>query len=420
MNTKLIEVQIDRLVGPTHHFSGLGVGNVASITHAGKPSNPAAAAIQGLEKIKLVASYGVPQWVLPPQPRPDLGFLRNLGFEGDDESILKQACETSPHLFSAAMSCSSMWAANAATVSPAIDNRCGVTTMTVANLISSLHRAPEAEQTLSELREIFPQANVLPPLVGGTAIRDEGAANHMRLGNPWNTPGVHLFVYGDEEPLPKRYYPRCSRLSCEVIARRHGLDSHATFYLKQHPDAIDSGAFHNDVVAMSHHHLLIHHELAFYNAASTMEAMSRRYEQLSNKPLQRIEVKQDELTIEDAVATYLFNSQIITPIDPSSNIERLPVLICPWQVRSHPGASGLVRFWLEELKLFEEVHFVDLSESMSGGGGPACLRLRVPMTEFELSQMNPLWRYTSERDAELRQTIAKEYPQSAPLFLSLH
>ena len=71
---RLIEIQVDRLVGPTHHYGGLGVGNVASAQHAGQVSYPAAAAEQGLAKMRLVAALGAPQFILPPQPRPDVTF----------------------------------------------------------------------------------------------------------------------------------------------------------------------------------------------------------------------------------------------------------------------------------------------------------------------------------------------------------
>ena len=87
----LTEVQVDRLVGPTHHFGGLGVGNVASQSHGGHKSNPAAAATQGLDKMRLVAGMGVPQVVLPPQPRPDLRYLRSLGFRGSNSDVLRQS-----------------------------------------------------------------------------------------------------------------------------------------------------------------------------------------------------------------------------------------------------------------------------------------------------------------------------------------
>ena len=101
-----IDAQIDRIVGPTHHFGGLGVGNVASQIHAGQVSNPQAAALQGLDKMRLVAGLGVPQLILPPQPRPDFHLLNAFGFTGTPEEILKSVLNDDPMILSAAASCS--------------------------------------------------------------------------------------------------------------------------------------------------------------------------------------------------------------------------------------------------------------------------------------------------------------------------
>ncbi|TWU10052.1 N-succinylarginine dihydrolase [Novipirellula galeiformis] len=412
---ELIEAQLDRLVGPTHHFGGLGVGNVASLSHAGNISNPAAAAIEGLDKMRMVASYGVPQFILPPQSRPDITFLKQVGFQVEDDSALEHVGEESPATFSAAMSCSAMWTANAATVSAGVDNRFGTPAMTVANLTASLHRAIEPPATLLELRNAFPHATLLPPLPGGTAMRDEGAANQMRFGNGENQAGLHLFVYGDGEPAPKHFWPRQTLCACQAIARGQGLDPDRTFFVKQNVNAIDAGAFHNDVVAASHHDLLIHHDAAFDDPAGVIAAMEDRYQEIFGTPLRRIVVSESELSLADAVSTYLFNSQIVTPRQCVGTSEAKPVLICPTQVQQHEAANALIQSWIAESGLFSEVQFVDLSQSMSGGGGPACLRLRIPMTEQQLQQTNARFRWTPELDERLRETIQRFYPTQVSL-----
>lgn len=222
----LVELQVDRLVGPTHHFGGLGVGNIASHHSAGSISNPAAAAIQGLDKMRLVAQLGVPQFWLPPQPRPDIHFLRNLGFRGSDRDVLKRALEEDPVLLSAASSCSAMWTANAATVTPGIDSGHDRTRITIANLDASLHRATEPVATESEIQKLFARVcEIHRPVAGGAAMRDEGAANHMRLAVGVNQPGINLFVYGDRDPSPNLHWPRQTRAASEAIARRHQLPS---------------------------------------------------------------------------------------------------------------------------------------------------------------------------------------------------
>ncbi|GAA5505348.1 N-succinylarginine dihydrolase [Novipirellula caenicola] len=406
---KLTEVQVDRLVGPTHHFGGLGVGNVASLSHAGNVSSPASAALQGLDKMRLVASYGVPQFILPPQLRPDVNFLTQVGFQIADGESLEQVAQQTPTVLSAAMSCSAMWTANAATVSPAIDNRFGLPAMTVANLDASMHRAIEAESTTQELRCLFPKTKVLRPLPGGAAMRDEGAANHMRFGSDQNEPGIHLFVYGDGDPAAKRFWPRQSLLACKAIAIGQGLDPENTFLVKQHPDAIDAGAFHNDVVAASHHDLLIHHERAFYDPDHVISRMADRYQQCFGRPLRRVVVSDTDLPLADAVRTYLFNSQLISPAAENETAVP-PVLICPSQVQQHTPTRTLVESWIGESKFFSEVRYVDLNQSMAGGGGPACLRLRIPLTPPELQQCDSRYRWTEELDQRLRRTISEFYP----------
>ena len=287
---KLIEVQIDRIVGPTHHFGGLGVGNVASHRNSGSVSNPKAAALQGLEKMRLVAEMGVPQLVLPPHPRPDYRFLRSIGFRDlQNQNGWDVVAQESRTALSAANSCSAMWTANAATVSASVDSAHDRVVMTIANLNGSLHRAIEPSQTLADLWQSLPHSVLmLDPLLGGAMMRDEGAANHMRLGSSQNLPGIHVFVYGDQDPFPKNYWPRQTLAACKAVARLHRLPLENTFFLKQHPDAIDAGAFHNDVVAASHHHLLLHHELAFYDADRELDRMAQRYAQIYNRNLERV------------------------------------------------------------------------------------------------------------------------------------
>lgn len=401
---RLIDVQMDRLVGPTHHFGGLGVGNIASAEHAGHVSNPAAAAIQGLDKMRLVASLGAPQMIVPPHVRPDLSLLRSLGFQGSRTDILRHCFDAAPKILSAAMSCSAMWTANAATVAPAIDCRNSRTSIVTANLNGSLHRASEPPQTHADLQTVFSDVAVLhPPLQGGSATRDEGAANHIRLGNGKRSPGIHLFVHGDSGST--RFWPRQTRTASESVARNLGLDSTCVFFLQQSAAAIDAGAFHNDVVAASHDDLLLYHESAFEESQQLHE-LDDRYRAVCGRELKRVVVSEEELSLEETVATYLFNSQIVASPDAGSP----PILICPSQVEASPNALRIVRRWRDELPFFSQLHFVDLQQSMSGGGGPACLRLRVPLTEHQIERLPVSMRWSEQLDEDLRELIGREYP----------
>jgi len=415
----LTELQVDRLVGPTHHFGGLGVGNVASQESAGHLSNPAAAAIQGLDKMRLIASLGVPQLILPPQSRHDFGFLRAIGFCGTDRDLLKRAYEQAPGLLSAAVSCSAMWTANAATITPAVDSAgidsAGIdsdqsqTNVTIANLNASIHRAIEPVHTEADLRNLLSSTcRIHSAIPGGSAMRDEGAANHMRLGLGSSRPGINLFVYGDGDPNPTIHWPRQTRAACEAIARLHHLPAENTFFLKQHPDAIDAGAFHNDVVAMSHQNVLVYHELAFLEDPETFERLAERFEQLTDTPLVRVEIPDAQLSLRDAIDTYLFNSQIVSAGDSDRS-----TIICTNQVERNTKTRSIVDGWCND-GIFSEPRFIDLGQSMSGGGGPACLRLRVPLSSAAEIPVGA-FRWSEEKDQRLRELIDREYPKTLSL-----
>ena len=87
MNNVGYEINFDGIVGPTHNYSGLSYGNIASMEHREEVSNPKQAALQGLEKMKFLADQGVRQAVIPPQERPHLPTLRALGYSGIDRNI---------------------------------------------------------------------------------------------------------------------------------------------------------------------------------------------------------------------------------------------------------------------------------------------------------------------------------------------
>ena len=402
---KLIEVQVDRLVGPTHHFGGLGVGNLASQESSGETSNPAAAALQGLDKMRRVAQLGVPQLVLPPQPSPDLSLLTSHGFGDDEATALRRAADEAPEILSAATTCSAMWTANAATVTPGPDGALPSTQVSIANLSASLHRSIESEQTSADLRAALGDTCAINDAFGGGApMRDEGAANHMRLSTFEDKPSVNVLVYGDQDPLPEMFWPRQTLAASKSIARRHRLFRDNTFFLKQHPLAIDAGAFHNDVVAMSHGDILIHHEFAFDDDGQAIAKVKQRFLELERTELRHIVVNSQQLSLEDSVSTYLFNSQIVSPPESAR-----PVIICPRQVRENKAARNLIRDWCQR-GIFREACYVSLDESMSGGGGPACLRLRVPLPQDSIDQLPATYRWTHDLDQDLRNAIDATYP----------
>jgi succinylarginine dihydrolase len=370
----LVEVNFDGLVGPTHNYAGLSHGNLASTKHADTVSHPKQAALQGLAKMKLLHDLGVPQAVLPPQPRPNLAALRQLGFGGSNAHMLADCHHHDPKLLAAVYSSSAMWAANAATVSPASDTTDGLIHITPANLITQFHRSLEPPMTAAMFKRIFTGDGFVhhDPLPAANAFADEGAANHLRVAG-----GLEIFVYGrDETTGPSRYPARQTKQACVAIARMHRLDPNRTLIIRQSAEAIDAGAFHNDVVAASNHDVLLAHRLAFADADAIDQIRLKCFELLGRQPWIFV-AEEDELSLPDAVSTYLFNSQIVALPDGSMAI------IAPLECRDHAGVQRFLSRVLEAGSPLQSVHYVDLRQSMHNGGGPACLRLRVVMTESQ-------------------------------------
>ena len=72
------EINFDGIVGPSHNYAGLSFGNVASMSHAGQISQPRAAALQGLEKMRANLALGLAQGIFLPHPRPNRAWLAQL------------------------------------------------------------------------------------------------------------------------------------------------------------------------------------------------------------------------------------------------------------------------------------------------------------------------------------------------------
>lgn len=377
------ELQLDGLAGPTHHFGGLSFGNRASMTHAGWHSCPRQAALQGLAKMRQVLTLGVPQAVLPPLPRPDIGFLRQAGFSGDDTAVLEQAARRDPYLLRLAMSSAFMWTANTATVIPSCDSTDQRCHLVIANLIATPHRALEAHARAAMLRMLFPDLDrvvVHDPLPASLALSDEGAANHSRLCSPHQAQGFHLFVYGraaniPPQVLPSRFPARQSREASQAVARLGHLPCEQALFVRQHATAIDAGAFHNDVVMVGDGDRILIHESCFDEQAAVLKTLRQQVPTLLIH-----EVSQQDLPLDQAVSSYLFNSQLL----------RTPhgyVLLAPSE--SSSGAAFRVTQRVLDSGFADHVYFQDLGQSMAGGGGPACLRLRLPLNQDEIASMAP-------------------------------
>ncbi len=417
----LVEINIDGLVGPSHHFGGLGVGNVASHEHQHQRSNPRQAAMEGLQKAWLLKSLGVPQFVFLPPVRPRLSLLSELGFQGTILEQLAAAREDAPQALSAVFSSAFMWMANAATVTAASDSIDGRLHYTPANLISSWHRASEAAERAPQLDSLLARVantQMHRPLPSMLPLRDEGAANHMRLCDPSGRRGFNVFVYGVDDSQadqqPARFLPRHTRAASQAIARLHQLPSDRTFFLRQHPQAIDAGVFHNDVIATSCDHMLVHHEFAFLHGESELKRLEFQFEQACRQPLMRIVISNSQLPLADAVRSYLFNSQIVRPAATGARADSPRyILICPHHCEQIPAVTQLIASWLADPHFpIDEVRFVRLAESMANGGGPACLRLRMRLEYDEVHRLSAKYQLTAELFDRLSAAIEKWYPQS--------
>ncbi|MGD2134127.1 MAG: N-succinylarginine dihydrolase [Maricaulaceae bacterium] len=403
-----VEANYDGLVGPTHNYAGLSYGNIASATHEGAVSNPRRAVLQGLAQMKMLADLGLVQGVLPPQERPAIWRLRELGFAGGDAAVLEAAWATDPRLVARVSSASPMWAANAATVSPSADAADGRVHLSPANLLTTAHRAIEHGETQRALAAAFPDGGcfeVHPALPAQSDFADEGAANHMRLCASHGEPGVEIFVYGRsafEEKRRSGFPARQTLEACQALARRAGLDPRRTVFVRQSDEAIDAGAFHNDVVAVSAETVMFFHERAFADKARALEDIGRAAEGLFEP--QFIEVTEAEVNLDDAVKSYLFNSQLLRP----SGWDRF-LLLAPQETQETASTRALCEGLVEGQGPIGEVRHVDLRESMRNGGGPACLRLRVVLTEAERAAANPHMLFDDALHDELKSWAERRY-----------
>ncbi len=398
MNSNVIEVQCDGLIGPTHNYSGLSFGNIASSNNAENTSYPKMAALQGLNKMKFVHDLGCAQIILPPPLRPNEALLdmAQVSDTNNLSAIQKQ-------IWRAAWSASTMWSANAATVSPAADCADNILHITIANLLSGMHRAQEAPERYEQFKQIFGKvARIHPALFACAPLSDEGAANHMRLCKSHGESGVEIFVYGrNEQSAPKKFPARQTQKSCDLLALHHALPESRTVIAQQHPTAIDAGVFHNDVIAMSNQNTLILHEYTFAEHAATLNEIQNK----CDFDLCVITIKESELSLSDAVKSYFYNSQLLTLTDGSMAI------IAPTEVRDTPDAAAQMQRLVDDAHCpVQAVHYLDVRESMKNGGGPACLRLRVAIEQNALEHIPSAYRFSDQQYDTLSKLIERYYP----------
>jgi succinylarginine dihydrolase len=401
-------MNFDGLIGSTHNYSGLSQGNLASANNAKALSQPRQAAKEGLAKMHHLHRLGLTQGILIPQERPHIPTLRQLGFSGTDQAIVEKAHKTAPELLAMCYSASSMWAANAATVSPSSDTQDGRVHFTPSNLKSMFHRSIEQKTTSKLLKTIFNNGQYFAhhdALAGGVHLGDEGAANHNRLCADYGEQGIELFVYGKRDfgvsPASTSFPARQSLEASMAIARKHQLDANKVVMACQSSQVIDAGGFHNDVVSVSNKNVLFMHELAFANKDNLFKQMVSAYD---DQPLHFVEVPECIVSLDNAIKSYLFNSQLVN-LPGSDDM----TLVLPMESQENKAVHSYLLELIKQDTPIKNLEFVDVRQSMRNGGGPACLRLRVVLSEGELAQVNPTFVFSEELFVTLNTWVDKHY-----------
>ena len=402
------EVNFDGLVGPNHNYAGLAEGNLASATNSKNTSYPKKAALQGLEKMYTLSKMGLKQAVIPPQLRPNLKVLKHFGFRGNERKLLDKATSQAPHLLAAVYSASSMWTANCATVSPSLDSEDGKVHFTPANLVSNFHRSIEGENSFRFLKKVFDKKkhfSVYPHLPLTDEFSDEGAANHIRFSTAHSESGLQLFVYGKGKglKLSSRFKPRQDISASKALIRAHCLSENNTVLAMQSLKAIDAGVFHNDVISTGNEELFILHQHTFENQPKVLAELKRKFKKLCGKELHIEEISEKTLSLKNAIGSYIFNTQIVTLPDNSMT------MIAPLECKETPQAKAAIEKIIAGPSRLDNVVYMDLRESMQNGGGPACLRLRVILSEKELEAMHQGVLLTEKLYKKLVKWVNKHY-----------
>lgn len=386
--TKLTEINFDGIIGPSHNYAGLSLGNLASAKNAGGVSRPRAAALQGIEKMRVNLRLGLAQGFFMPQDRPDTNWLTALETDWEHAEPALRAC---------AFSASSMWAANAATVTPAPDSMNGTCNITVANLVTMPHRSIEWTRTLNQLIVAFGHDAFTVNWPAQSTFGDEGAANHMRLCKDHSSPGIEVFVYGKSGGMfPARQHIQASKF----VARRNQVKD--ALFVQQSDEAIAAGAFHNDVVAVANEYVLFAHEQAF-------EGKDKLYSDLRARlpEIEIIEVPAKSVSLPDAIQSYLFNSQLVTLPDNQGM-----ALILPTEAQENTCVWAYLQTLITGNGPIRRLVPVDVRQSMANGGGPACLRLRVVC---DPAMVDPRFMATEGKLDRIAAVISAHWPhQIAP------
>ncbi|RAP29456.1 hypothetical protein DID78_03615 [Candidatus Marinamargulisbacteria bacterium SCGC AG-343-D04] len=397
-------VFIDGLMGPSYHFGGLSLGNTWSETHFKEISFPKKAALEGLHKMFEVYSLGLHQYVLPPVRKDVSALFRSLGYDHFNSESLRELFSVNPYFVSSVFSSSSAWLANIGHVTPACDSFTHKMNVTPANLNYCFHRSCDVEgyrDLLSTLFENCHDVVLHRPIT--SSFGDEGSANTVRLSAS-SGEGFFLYVYGKtvDRTYSHKYPARQSKEAFDILVKQHHV-SRKFVMVQQSQEAIDAGVFHNDVICFGLENLLIVHESAFENQEEVMSYVKELYEETFSEDLQVIVISREMMSLEEAVKSYFFNSQLLPLSDGGFHC------FVSTHSRKYSALEQVLQYIQSECSRFS-YSYVECDESIKNGGGPACLRLGFVASEHDRKLLNDAFLLTQERYDFLYSFISRHYP----------
>lgn len=189
-------------------------------------------------------------------------------------------------------------------------------------------------------------------------------------------------AFNQKAPRPTKFPARHTLEASQAVARMHGLSENQVVYAQQNPAVIDAGVFHNDVIAVGNRNAHFYHQEAFLDTAKMKQDLLAAWGE-RNSEFHLIEVPSSAVSVDDCISSYLFNSQLLSRGDDDM------VLVVPGECENNPAVWSYLNDLVASKSPINEVKVFDLKQSMSNGGGPACLRLRVALTEEERNAINP-------------------------------
>jgi succinylarginine dihydrolase len=150
--------------------------------------------------------------------------------------------------------------------------------------------------------------------------------------------------------------------------------------------------------------VFLYHEKAFLSSQLVLDELQKKVLEFCHTPLILIPVPESKVPLQEAVKSYLFNSQLVTMPDGSMNI------LAPSECLEIASVQKMLREILDNpANPIKNVHYFNLQESMRNGGGPACLRLRIVLNEHELHYMHPDVLWSERLYGKLKAWIKKHY-----------